>query len=144
MANAVTPNSIVTPQVPQRFVAQMTTASTASTFIAAFTCSATASKVYGIFVMNSDTGSHTVSFALNNGTATFVQNAVSAAASAGNNGSAAAVNAMSVVNWPGLGIDSDGNPYFLMVNGDTLMVAPQSTLGLAASVLNVHGSVQNF
>ena len=51
---------------------------------------------------------------------------------------------MSVVNWPGLGIDSDGNPYFLMVNGDTLMVAPQSTLGLAASVLNVNGSVANF
>jgi len=135
---AVTPNSIVTPQTPNRGVLQMSTASTAGQFYTLYTGETTAgaaSKVFGMFATNSNTLAATVSVAIVNGGVRYQAAAVTLAASAGFAVGVAPVNVMSAVNWPGLPLDNDGNPYFVAINGDTVQASIASTVSLGAGLV---------
>lgn len=46
------------------------------------------------------------------------------------------INLLSQANWPGLPLDSDGNPYLYLVSGDTLQCTYATAL-TTSDVLNV-------
>lgn len=119
-----TPNSIVTPQTPNRGVAQLTNSSSTSTATTLFTAGGNGSKIVSLTGMNSDTSSHDVQFGIVNGGTFYPIGTVTLASGAGNSGSVAGINLINSSQVPGLPIDSDGNPYIYLISGDTLGVLP--------------------
>lgn len=117
---AVTANSIVSPQTPNRGVVRFVgTTDAAGADKAVYTSGTNGSKVFGMVATNGAT-IHNLTLAINNGGTRYVLNTVSLPVNAGQNGTVLPVAPMSVVNWPGLPVDSNGNPYLLLASGDTL------------------------
>lgn len=134
---AVTANSIVTPQTPNRGLQQFvqgtdTTLALKSLYVAG----ANGSKVLGAVAVSSDSASaHLVSlFVKNTGGTTFLANTVSVTAGAGNASATPPVALMSAAVWPGLPVDNDGNPYLFLANGDTLEAEYQTTLAASSTI----------
>src|SRR6266851_9644398 len=118
---AVTPNSAIFVQTPKFPHLQLTNANgtTAQTLYA---CGTNGSKIYGMWVTSTDTAARDVRISVLN-TSTYVQTTVTVPITAGNVAGTPGVNFMSPANWPGLPVDSDGNPYFNCASGDTLQAA---------------------
>jgi len=117
---AVTVNSVVTAQTPnngkQNF-AQGT--DSAGTYKTIYTAGANGSKCNGLVIANNDpSATHVITLEIVNGgtsypLATFVTTSPTS-------GQYSTVNAINSTNWPGLPLDSDGNPYVQLISGDTL------------------------
>lgn len=130
----VTANNVVTAQTPGRGIVRFVgTTDAAGTDKAIYTAGANGSKVYGLTVTNGATA-HNATLAINNGGTRYVLNTVSLTVNAGQNGTVLPIAAMSVVNWPGLAVDSNGNPYLLLASGDTLEAQYATAQGTADTI----------
>src|SRR2546421_6998035 len=129
---AVTPNAPIFVQTPKFPHLQLTNANgtTAQTLYA---CGTNGSKITAMWATSTDTAARDIRISVLN-TSTYVQTTVTVPLSSGNVAGAPAVNLMSPTNWPGLPIDSDGNPYFLCASGDTLQAAAVTTITTALFV----------
>ncbi len=77
---------------------------------------------------------HNVSLLLISAGTTYTLNTVAVAVNAGNNGTVLPVSFLSVVNWPGLPVDANGNP-FLRVPGSGTISAQYATAQGTADTL---------
>lgn len=106
-----------------------------------YTAGASGSKITGLTAVSTDTVAHDVQVGITNGATTYPLFTVSVPIGAGNTSAATNLNMMgpSLVN--GFPIDSDGNPYFFLVSGDTLVAfaAVAVTAGKLITLVAVAG-----
>jgi hypothetical protein len=134
---AVTANSAITPQTPNRGIAQIlnatstisiaNNAASASGTVTVYTCGANGSKITGLIAGSTDTASAAVQILLVNSSKVYLLMTVTVAASSGNAAGTAPVNLWSTTNLPGLPVDTSGTPYLLCANGDTIVAGVQTT-----------------
>jgi hypothetical protein len=140
---AVTANSVVTAQTPnngkQNFI-QGTDA--AGTYKTIYTAGTNGSKCNGISVANDDaSATHVITFEVVNGANTYHYSTFTTSSPA--SGSYSTANALSSTNWAGLPVDSDGNPYLQLVNGDVLK-ATFATALTASDEIDVFAPCADF
>jgi hypothetical protein len=127
---AVTANSVVTAQTPNRGIVQFLQGTDAAgTYKTLYTAGANGSKCFGGYMTSNDATAHLVTFQLVNGGVRYGGTAISTGTSTP--GFASGVGALQVTSptvWPGLPLDSDGNPYISMISGDTLQATYATTL----------------
>lgn len=128
---ATTPNSIVTPQTPKNGVVQILPADT-TTQKTVFTAGSNGSKVTGLVLSSTDTSARDVAVSVTRSGTSYLLGTVTLPIGAGFSGAVPAVNGLT---FPGLPADSDGNPYLLLLSGDTLTVAALTTV-TAAKVIS--------
>ena len=133
-----TPNSFVTPQVPNRGIVQFLQGTdTAGTYKTLYTAGANGSRCYGMWETNNDaSATHLVTVQIVNGGIKYGGMAITSASSDGYANGKPAVNLMSSTNWPGLPQDQYGNPYIQLVSGDTVQ-ATFATALTSSDVLNI-------
>jgi hypothetical protein len=102
------------------------------------------SQVKGLYAVSSDaTSAHAVTLLLANGSGTTELVTVSVPANSGNASGTPPVSLMAAAVWPGLPVDSNGNPFQNLQSGDTLMAQFATTLA-ASSTLAVIGNPNDF
>lgn len=98
------------------------------------------SKITSVTCINTDTSAtHLVTVAINTVSASVLCSATAADCTSSvaitvaiNSGSATAIpatNMMSAANWPGLPVDSDGNPYIYLTSAESLQATYATALG---------------
>lgn len=119
---ATTPNSVVTCQTPNRGIAQFLQGTdVAGTYKTVYTASANGSKIIGLYSNNNDpSATHLLTCQIVNTAVKYGGSALTSVLSAGFASGTPAQSLMSSTVWPGIPLDSDGNPYFYMASGDTL------------------------
>lgn len=119
---AVTPNNVITPQLPTRGIVQFLQGTdVAGTYKTLYTAGANGSKCNGMWLTTDDaTATHLVTVEVVNTAVKYGGTAVTTTLGAGYNGTAYATDFMSNGAWPGLPTDSEGNPYLFLQSGDTL------------------------
>lgn len=121
---AVTANSSVTPQTPTRGIVQFLQGTdTAGTYKTLYTGGASGSIIKGIYITSNDpSASHLVTCEVVNGGVKYGGFAINVPTTTpGYATGVGALAPMTSTNWPGLPLDSDGNPYlFLASASDTL------------------------
>lgn len=146
---AVTANSPVTPQTPNRGVVQFLQGTdSAGTYKTLYTAGSNGSIVTGIYATTNDgTASHLVTCQVVNTAVKYGGAAVTIGGSTiGANGFAngvPAVNFMSPINWPGLPLDMNANPYLFMISGDTLQCTYATTL-TSSDLINLVAVAADF
>lgn len=135
---AVTANSIVTPQTPNRGLVQFLQGTdVAATYKTLYTAGANGSKCNAMWSTNNDgSATHLLTIQIVNGGVKYGGTAVTTASNQGFANGTAPLNLMSAGNWPGLSLDSEGNPYLLLNNGDTVQ-ATFATALTAATLVNI-------
>lgn len=133
---AVTANSIITPQTPNRGILQFLPASTPGVYVTAYTAGANGSKVVGISMNNSDSATHVVTCQLVNATLQYggvtLLSTATAGFASGTNGQAM----LSSTLWPGGFTDANGNYGIILSSGDTIQCT-YATAVTAAKALNI-------
>lgn len=144
-ALAVTPNSIVTMQTPTVGVAQFLQGTdNAGTYKTVFTAGASGSKCNGLWSTNDDgTATHVVTLQLTRGGIRYGGVAFTTTLSQGFSPAAPPLNVLSPTLWPGLPLDSDGNPYIQLQSGDSLQ-ATFATALTAGTRINLAVSCGDF
>ncbi len=142
---ATTPNSIVTPQTPNRGVVQFLQGTdNAGTYKTLYTGGTNGSRCYGMLMNNNDTSTtHLVTVQIVNATVKYGGAALTTTLDAGFANSSTAQPLMSSSVWPGLPVDQYGNPYIQLVSGDTI----QATFGTAlttSTLINLFVSCSDF
>ena len=142
---AVTPNSAVTAQTPNRGIVQFLQGTdVAGTYKTLYTAGANGSKCNALWETNNDaSATHLITVQIVNGG---IKYGFAAATTASNDGFVNAkppLNIMSTTITGNLPLDSDGNPYFLMVSGDTLQ-ATFATALTATDVINLEALCADF
>ena len=119
---ATTPNSFVSPQTPNRGIVQFLQGTdSAGTYKTLYTGGSNGSKCFGLWETNNDaSATHLITVQVVNGGVKYGGVAVTTASSDGFVNGVPPKNLMSPSNWPGLPLDSDSNPYFILASGDTL------------------------
>lgn len=146
---ATTPNSIITPQVPNRGIVQFLQGTdTAGTYKTLYTAGTNGSMVFGIYATTNDaTASHLVTCQIVNTAVKYGGMAMTIGGStlgaAGFANGVPALNILSSINWPGLALDANGNRYFYMVSGDTLQCTFATTL-TSTDVINLVAITTDF
>lgn len=135
---AVTVNSVVTAQTPNRGIVQFLQGTDAAgTYKTAYTAGANGSKILGLFSTNNDaSATHLLTCQVVNGGVKYGGVAITSVSSAGFANATPAQNFMSSANWPGLPVESDGNPFLYMASGDTLQCTFATAL-TATDLINV-------
>lgn len=109
----------------------------AGTYKTLYTGAANGSKIIGIWETNNDaSATHLVTVQIVRSAVKYGGMAITTANSDGFANGAPAKNLMSAANWPGLPLDSDGNPYFFLESGD-LLQATFATALTATDVINL-------
>jgi hypothetical protein len=142
---ATTPNSIITVQTPRMGAVGFSTADTAGTNKTIIQGGSNGTKVTALYANSNDTGaSHlgTVQFQRNG--ANFGGVAVTIPVSAGFANGTPPVNFMSTAVWPGLPIDSDGNPFLFLASTLDIIVGTFATAMGAGFQLNMHAVAGDF
>lgn len=139
---AVTPNSYVTAQTPKNGTVTFVQGTDgAGTYKTLYTGGTNGTKIVAIWVTSNDgSASHLVTIQLSTSTSAHCSpqsNCVGGAAvtvpvNSGFANGAGAVNFMSATNWPGLPIDSNGQPY-LNLSGNTQTLEATFATALTAS-----------
>lgn len=130
---SLTPNSVITAQTPKNGKVQIANAD-GTNQKTVYTAGANGSKITGLILTSTDTSPQNIQVSITNGGTSYLLGTVTVGAGAGSNGVTSSVNAFSQSSTPailGLPLDSDGNPYLLLVSGDTLTVA--STAAVTAT-----------
>lgn len=137
---ATTPNSIVTAQTPSRGNAQFLPASSAGTYVTAYTAGANGSKIYGLYISHNDsTATHVITCGVFNGGTQYASYSVTTStATAG-----LYTTQLMLASWTGLPLDSDANPYMILVSGDTLQCTFATSV-TAAKAVNIHVIASDF
>lgn len=142
---ATTPNSIVTPQTPNRGVVQFLQGTdNAGTYKTLYTAGANGSRCYGMLMNNNDTSTtHLVTVQIVNATVKYGGTALTTTLDAGFANSSTAQPLMSSSVWPGLPVDQYGNPYVQLVSGDTIQATFATTL-TTSTLINMYTSCSDF
>jgi len=141
---AITPNSFVAPQTPNRGILQFTSSSSAGTYSTLYTAGANGSRCYALWTTNNDgSATHLVTVQIVNSTTKYGGTSLTTVSSAGFANATPPQNMMSTTVWPGLPLDSYGNPYVQLISGDTLQ-ATFATAITAADVVNLVASCSDF
>lgn len=119
---AVTPNSVVTAQTPNRGIVQFLQGTdTAGTYKTLYTAGSNGSKCSAVWENNNDaSATHLITLEIVNSSVKYGGAAMTTAVSDGYANGVPAKNMMASTIWPGLPLDSDGNPFFFLNSGDTL------------------------
>jgi hypothetical protein len=124
---ATTPNTFVAPVTPQRESFQFTHSITAGTYETVYTAGSNGSVVTALIESNNDsTATHAGECGIFNsstqyGTSTTLTTTSPGAATSWNN-----ANILST--WTGLPVDQNGNPFIILVSGDTIQCAWATTV----------------
>ena len=148
----VTPNSVVTPQLPRNAAVQI--ANTDGTNLKALVVgAASGTKVSAIGACNTDTAAYTLQLVRNiggsnsGGTVTGGTNyplaSVALAASAGNVAGTPPVGVMTTATIPGIAVDSTGSPYLYVNAGEFLCVALTSAVS-AGKFVSAQATAADF
>jgi hypothetical protein len=119
---AVTPNSGIAVQTPNRGIVQFLQGTDVSgTYKTLYTGGTNGSKISGIYMTSNDSTSHLVTCQIVNSTVKYGGVSINTGTTLpGFANAVPAINLMSSTNWPGLPIDAWGNPYLILASGDTL------------------------
>jgi hypothetical protein len=134
---ATTPNSFVTPQVPNiGTVSFISGTDSAGTYKTIYTGGANGSKCFAMMLNHDDQGAaHLVTWRIVHSTIGYdigTYTTVSGSLPANTFGSS--INLMSATNWSGLPLDASGNPYIYLTNGDTLRATFATSLTSADQI----------
>lgn len=142
---AVTPNSVVSAQTPNRGVVQFLQGTdTAGTYKTLYTGGSSGSIVKAIVATSNDPSvAHVVTCQIVNSTVKYGGVAANVPVNSGFSNTIPPVNLLSAVNWVGLPIDSDGNPFFYLVSGDTLQCTFATSL-TTSDLINVYAVAADF
>jgi len=142
---AVTPNSIVTGQTPNRGRVQFLQGTdSAGTYKTLYTAGVNGSKCFGLFETNNDaSATHLVTVQVFNALVGYGGVAVTTASSDGFANATPPKAFMSPTNWPGLPVDSNGNPYINLISGDTIQ-ATFATALTSTDVVNLYISCTDY
>jgi hypothetical protein len=141
-----TPNSIVTPQTPNRGILQFTSSSSAGTYGTLYTAGANGSKCYAVTSSNTDSSTtHLLTLGVFNGGTQYSQVSVTSVENAGNANATAPQNLFSTTIWSngGLPQDSEGNYYLLLISGDTLEATFATGIS-SGKVVNLYAQCVDF
>jgi hypothetical protein len=143
--SAVTPNSFVAPQTPNRGVVQFLQGTdNAGTYKTLYTGGSNGSRCYGMWITSNDATAHLVTIQIVNSAVKYGGTAISTGTTTpGFANGAPAINAMSSSNWPGLPVDSYGNPYIQLINGDTIQATFATGL-TSTDLINIVASCGDF
>lgn len=135
---AVTANSIVTAQTPTRGIVQFLQGTDAAgTYKTLYTGGANGSRCFAMWSTNNDgSATHLITVQLVNSAVKYGGMSITSVINAGFANATPAQNLMSSTNWPGLPVDSNGNPFIELANGDTLQ-ATYATALTSSDVLNI-------
>lgn len=111
---ATTPNSIITVQTPKLDLLQFSTLDSTSVLKVLATGGVNGSKVTGLWVNNGDSTAHSVRVDITRSGSSFAGVVSTIPASAGFANGIPPVNMMAPAVWPGLPVDSDGNPFLFL------------------------------
>lgn len=135
---AVTPNSVITLQAPKLDLLQFSTLDTAGTYKTLATGGANGTKITGLWASNADSTAHLLTVGINrNAGPNQPFAATTLPISAGIANGVPPVNLLSASVWPGLPVDSDGNPYLLLQSTADLLVATYTLAFVAAGLINL-------
>ena len=141
---AVSPNSAITAQTPNRGLLQFTNSSTAGTYATLYTAGANGSICKAIWADNSDgSATHLITVQLVNGGTKYGGTASTSVSNAGFANATPPQSLFSTAIWPGLPLDQNGNPYLILVSGDTLQ-ATFATAITASTQLDLHAVCSDF
>jgi hypothetical protein len=142
---AVTPNSVVTPQAPDRGVCQFLQGTDAAgTYKTCFTPQANGAKCFGGWETNNDaSATHLITIEVVNGGVKFGGTSFTTASNDGYANATPSKSWTSSTTWTGLPVDSDGNPYFFLAPGDTLQ-ATFATALTASDKINLEVTCVDF
>jgi hypothetical protein len=145
---AVTPNSPVTPQTPNRGVVQFLqgtdSAGTYKTLYTAETGGGAVSDCSGLVLNTNDgTAQHLVTLQVVNSTVKYGGTAVTTILSAGFANGVPPMNLLTPTIWPGLPINSDGNPFLRLISGDTLQATFATNL-TSSTVINLQITCDDY
>jgi hypothetical protein len=142
---ATTPNSIITAQTPNRGIVQFLQGTdSAGTYKTLYTGGTNGSKLVGIYMTNNDaSATHLVTCQVVNSAVKYGGASLTTVVSAGFVSGTGAQNMMSSSVWPGLPLDSDGNPFLYMVSGDTLQCTFATAL-TSTDVINLVAVTADF
>lgn len=130
-------------QTPRAYKVQLSNA-TGTTLTTLTAGGASGTKVTGLWATSTDTASNTIIVSIQRtGPVNFVQATITLPANSGNTAGTPAVNLMAAGVWPGLPVDSDGNPYFILESTDTLQVAVGTTI-TATKLVSVVANAGDF
>lgn len=142
---ATTPNSIVTPQTPNRGIAQFLQGTDSTgTYKIVYTAGTNGSRCIGMVMNNNDAiTSHIVTIQIVNGTTKYGGTVLNTVPGAGFANPIPPQSLTSPTVWPGLPVDQYGNPYIQLISGDTIQadfVTALSTTGL----INIQVTCNDF
>jgi len=143
-----TSSSPVLVQVPKlalvKFLGTISTPDAPGTYKTLYTGGANGSKIIGLWENNNDGSlTHNVTLAINRSGIIYGGVVFTTAVNDGWANGTPAKNLMTPTLWPGLPIDSDGNPYFFLQSGDILQ-ATFATALTTNSFINLAAVVGDF
>ena len=92
------------------------------------------SKIISLNLQSDDTSARDVRVSIVNGGTTYPLGVVTVPIGAGASGTVPSVNALDLSKIPGLPIDTDGNPFVLLITGDTFVVNALTTVTAAKTI----------
>lgn len=140
---AVTANSIITPQTPNRGILQFLPASTPGTYVTAYTAGANGSKIVGLSMNNNDSATHVVTCAIFNATLNYGGVTLLSTASAGFASGTNGQSMLSSTLFPGGFTDANSNYGLILVSGDTLQCT-YATAVTSAKQLDILVTAMDF
>jgi hypothetical protein len=142
---ATTPNSVITPQTPNRGIVQFLQGTdTAGTYKTLYTAGTNGSKCVALYTNNNDaSATHLITVQIVNATILYGGVALTSVSSAGYVSGTPAQALMTPALWPGLPLDSDGNPFLILKSGDTLQ-ATFATALTSTDLINVYAICSDF
>jgi hypothetical protein len=108
-----------------------------------YTAGASGSKIVGMSFVSNDTSARDVQISITNAGTSYPIGTLTIPAGAGFSGSVPSIT-WNLQNLPALPIDSDGNPFILLVSGDTLTVSALATVTTAKLISVVALAVGDF
>ena len=142
---AVTPNSFVAPQSPNRGIVQFLQGTdVAGTYKTLYTSGSNGSRCYSLYMTSTDNTAHLVTIQLVNGGIRYGGVAMTTGTtSPGYLNAAPALTPMNAASWPGLPLDANGNNYLQMISGDTLQATFATNLS-GGTAINIVASCADF
>ena len=142
---ATTPNTFVNPITPNRGVVQFLQGTdSAGTYKTVYTAGSNGSKCTGIWETNNDaSATHLITLQIVNTSVKYGGVAITSIENAGFANATAAQNLMAPGVWPGLPRDSDGNPFIMLISGDTLQATFATSL-TSSDLINIVATCVDF
>lgn len=135
---ATTANSVVTPQTPNRGIVQFLQGTdSAGTYKTLYTGGTNGSKCVGMWSTNNDaSATHLLTVQIVNSAVKYGGMSITSVINAGFANATPAQALMTPTVWPGLPLDNNGNPFFILASGDTLQ-ATFATALTSSDLINI-------